>query len=265
MTSAEKPLNLWLHGSSGKMGREIQKAIVDTSGKFRLIGGSTRKFEGETFLQGRAVSAEQLAQALDKDKIEVVLDFSTPEANDLLFEAVKLTEAKSLKVLLGTTGLGDSRLAAWKTLAKQRGLSLLVAPNTSLGILLTAKAALVAAAPLAKLGFDIEITETHHRQKRDAPSGTARFLAETLADGVPGLKITTDRDGARAPGELGVHAVRGGGVFGEHEIRLLGDDEEITISHRAFSRGLFASGALILARWLAGQRPGTFGLLDVTL
>lgn len=265
MANGDRPINLWIHGSSGKMGREIQKSLLETPGKFRLVGGSARKFEGETFLQGRAVTAEQLAHALDKDKIEVVLDFSTTEANEILFEAVQKTEAKSLKVVLGTTGLGEAKLEAWKALIKKRNFGLLIAPNTSLGVLLTARAALLAAAPLAKLGFDIEITETHHRLKRDAPSGTARFLAETIVGGVPDLKITTERDGARQPGELGIHAVRGGGVFGEHEVRILGDNEEITISHRAFSRGLFAGGALVLARWLAEQGPGCYGLLDVRI
>lgn len=265
MSASSKAKSLWLHGSSGRMGLEIQKAIAEGSSGFRLIGGSARSFEGGTLHQGRPVTAPQLAHVLSIDKIDLVLDFSTAEGNELLREAVSQASIKGLRVLIGTTGLSEASIKAWKTVAREQSLSLLMAPNTSLGILLMAKAALVAAAPLAKLGFDIEVIETHHRQKRDAPSGTAKFLANTLADAIPGKKVTTGRDDARMPEEIGVHAVRGGGVFGEHEIRIIGDHEEIAITHRAFSRTLFASGALVLAKWLSTKEAGVYGLLDVDL
>jgi 4-hydroxy-tetrahydrodipicolinate reductase len=166
-------------------------------------------------------------------------------------------------VVIGTTGLPAAQLAAWRDTAAAQELRLLIAPNTSVGILVALKAAILAATPLVGIGFDVEITETHHRAKVDAPSGTARFLADSLAQAIPELNVVTDRRGARQRGELGVHSVRGGGVFGEHEIRLLGDAEEIRISHRAFSRSLFASGALVLAGWILKQEPGVYGLLDV--
>lgn len=258
-------LGIWIHGSSGRMGQEIQKAILASRGKFRLSGGSDKMFEGETFYQGRAVTPELLGHALAKDKVDVVVDFSTEEGNAMLLAALKKGEAKGVRVLIGTTGLRETRLAEWRQLAQEQQIPVMAAANTSLGVLIAAKAALVAAAPLVRLGFDVEIVETHHKHKKDAPSGTAKFLAQTLVDGVGDLMLTTDRVGARVPGELGVHAVRGGGVFGEHEIRILGEHEEVTIKHRAFSRALFASGALVLAGWLAEQTPGFYGLLDVQI
>jgi 4-hydroxy-tetrahydrodipicolinate reductase len=263
--AAKQSASLWLNGSSGRMGLEIQKALLAGPSPFRLVGGSALTFEGETLHQGRNVTPELLAQALVKGKVDVIVDFSTPEGNDVLYAALAKAEAKGLRVLIGTTGLGDKRLEAWKKLAKSRGLALLIAPNTSLGVLITVKAALTAAAPLVARGFDVEIVETHHKNKKDAPSGTAKFMADTLAASLPGKKVVTERDGARQPHEIGVHAVRGGGVFGEHEIRLIGEHEEVTVAHRAFSRALFASGALVLAGWLATQKPGVYGLLDVSV
>ena len=254
---------IWIHGSSGRMGKEIQRLIVEQHPDLRLAGGSSRHFEGEHFHQGRPVTSELLAQSLAQGEIDVVLDFSGVEGNETLIAALATGKASGKAVLVGTTGLSDQQLARWRELADHQKLKLLIAPNTSLGILLTVKAALLAAVPLAGAGFDIEITETHHRAKKDAPSGTARFIADTLAAGVPGLHVTTERQGPRQPGEIGVHAVRGGGVIGEHEVRLIGDNEEITISHRAFSRSLFAAGALVLATWLVRQKPGCYGLLDV--
>ena len=255
---------LWLHGSSGRMGKEIQKALVEgKTPALRLVGGSDRTFEGEHFYQGRPVSDELLGHALAKDDVAVVIDFSTDEGNQLLLKAVQSSGVRGLAVLIGTTGLGKERLDAWRATARAQELKLMIAPNTSVGVLMTLMAALRVAAPLVKIGYDVELTETHHRAKKDAPSGTAMFLANSLAEKVPELHVKTDRTGAREPGELGVHAVRGGGVFGEHEIRFLGDSDEVRISHRAFSRALFASGALVLAQWVLGKEPGVYGLLDV--
>jgi 4-hydroxy-tetrahydrodipicolinate reductase len=254
-----------LHGSSGKMGVEIQKALAaapTAAGAFRLAGGSDRTFTGEQLYQGRPVTKELLAHALTKDGVAAVADFSTEEGNQLLLEAFRAGPVKGKAVLIGTTGLAAARLDAWRQLARDNDLRLLIAPNTSVGVLVAVKAALLAAAPLTRLGFDIEITETHHREKRDAPSGTARFIAETLAAGT-GTRVAADRCGKREQGELGVHAVRGGGVCGEHEVRFLGDAEEIRITHRAFTRALFAGGALTLVRWLLEQPVGAYGLLDV--
>lgn len=257
---------LWLHGSSGRMGREIQKALLDQKASpLRLLGGSAETFEGELFLQGKPVDSDTLATMLARPETDLILDFTTEAGNALLLEAFEAADLERKAVLIGTTGLPESQLARWKKVAAAKKLALLIAPNTSVGVLMTVKAALTAAGVLSGLGFDIEIVETHHRHKRDAPSGTARFMASTLCDAIKGLETVTDRVGARKPGEIGIHAVRGGAVFGEHEIRIIGESEEVTISHRAFSRALFASGALVLGAWIVRQKPGIYGLMDVSV
>lgn len=243
---------LWLHGSSGRMGQEIQKAVSTGEHGFAFVGGSA---EGH--------SAAALAKELSRSDVDVIVDFSAPEGNALLLKAVTSSGVKDKKILIGTTGLSAAALQAWEKTVKAQKLTLLIAPNTSIGVLVGLKVALLAALPLTGLGFDVEIVETHHRAKKDAPSGTARFFADNIQKAVKGSKIVEDRSGARKAGEIGVHAVRGGGVFGEHEIRLIGDGEELKISHRAFSRQLFATGALVLARWLTKQKPGRHVLADI--
>ena len=118
---------------------------------------------------------------------------------------------------------------------------------------------------MGKLGFDIEICEAHHRGKRDAPSGTAKHLADAIAETLTRARPIFHRDGGRLPGEIGIHSVRGGGVFGEHEVRLLGDNEELAVTHRALNRAIFARGALTLSRWLLAQRAGFYTLDDVEI
>lgn len=229
---------VWLQGADGRMGTEIQKAIASGTQGFAL--------------------------ADDLNRADVVIDFSTPDGNAALLKDMTKAKLSGKAVLIGTTGLKPAQISAWEKAAKSHKHRLLVAPNTSLGVLVGLRAALTAALPLAGLGFDVEIVETHHRMKQDAPSGTARFFADNIHKALKGSKVVTDRKGARKAGEIGVHAVRGGGVFGEHEIRIIGDGEELKISHRAFSRQLFATGALVLARWLQKQKPGVHRLTDVS-
>jgi 4-hydroxy-tetrahydrodipicolinate reductase len=126
----------------------------------------------------------------------------------------------------------------------------------------------LAAQAIAMLGpdFDIEVVETHHRMKVDAPSGTAIRLAEIARDARGGARLVHGREGkpgARATSEIGVHAVRGGDVVGDHTVFLLGAGERIELTHRASSRELFASGALRVARWIVGKPPGRYGMVDV--
>jgi 4-hydroxy-tetrahydrodipicolinate reductase len=248
------------------MGLEIQKCLTKENTPFRLVGGNSRKFEGADFNQGKNVSKELLAQALIKSEVDLILDFSTAAGNELLLDALVEGEKEGLRdtcVLVGTTGIKEATALRWRQVATRQNLTLLVAPNTSIGILLTVKAAVLAAGITTQMGFDIEIVEAHHRLKVDAPSGTANFIAKTLTENIDGLRINFQRPGVRQPGEIGVHAVRGGSIFGEHEVRIIGDNEEITISHRAFSRALFAEGALVLSRWLVQRAHGIYGLMDI--
>ncbi|MCX6127578.1 MAG: 4-hydroxy-tetrahydrodipicolinate reductase, partial [Proteobacteria bacterium] len=196
--------------------------------------------------------------------IDLLIDFSAPNANSKLYDAIELSKLQDKAVLIGTTGLSENQKKAWEQLAKARHLRLLQAPNTSLGVLLTLKISEQVARILDPLHFDIEVLETHHRAKIDAPSGTANFLAEGLAASID-KKTIYGRKGLRQTHEIGVASLRGGTVFGEHEVRFLGDHEEITISHRALSRKLFAQGALILAAWILAKEPGSWTLHDISI
>jgi len=245
------------------MGNEIQEAILQEKDEFALAGGAGLKFEGAMFQQGQAVTVEKLAQALDR--VDLVLDFSTTQGNKTLFEACQKTRHDNISILLGTTGLSQESIDNWKKLVGGSERRLLFAPNTSIGILLLAHASLRFAGILKGQQFDVEIIETHHRDKMDSPSGTARFVGDELAKVHQEFFTQSHRIGSRKPHEIGIHAVRGGSVFGEHEVRFLGDFEEISIRHRALSRTLFAKGAIVLSKWLMKQQSGYFGLMDVNL
>lgn len=260
----QKSVAVWMHGSSGKMGKEILCAI-QSQDVFKVVGGNGRTFEGDPFLQGKKVTATLLAGALEKDHVEFIFDFTNREGSCQLIDAITEAGIRNLFVIIGSTGLDDSSIKKWRDLADSNKLAVLIAPNTSIGVLVSSKLAAKAAAALFPKGFDIEIVETHHRAKLDAPSGTAKHYARQILAKLDSLKQVFPRTGAREKNEIGMHAVRGGGVFGEHEVRIISDNEEVKISHRAFSRALFSKGALDLGCWLLTKKPGFYQLEDIKL
>lgn len=234
---------IWLHGASGRMGLEIQSALSKRRDEFMLMGGSGRTFLGDTLLTGKPVDPEKLAHAISH-AVDVVIDFSVPAGNSVLCKAMaKIPPARRPQVLVGTTGLTDAETREWGRVAKElRAGCIFLAPNTSRGVLATIEGALRIQEVLQAFGTDktdVAIVETHHKMKKDAPSGTAKMFASRL-------------DAARAKGQsaISVVSVRGGGIFGEHEIRFMGSHDEIILTHRAGSRSLFAEGALDLAQWM---------------
>jgi len=250
MTKKTKPAakkstttRIWLHGASGRMGLEIQSAVARRRDEFMLMGGSGRTFQGDTLLTGRPVDPEKLAHAISHG-VDVVIDFSIAAGNAVLCKAMaKIPPAKRPQVLVGTTGLGDLARKEWVKIAGTLPLGcVFMAPNTSRGVLATIEGALRIQEVLGAFGsedVDVAIVETHHKMKKDAPSGTAKMFADRLA---------TSR--AKKMASIPIVSIRGGGVFGEHEIRFMGSHDEIILTHRASSRGLFADGALDLAAWL---------------
>ena len=250
---------IWIHGINGKMGRMLEEA-VEASSQFELLGGSSRELV-ESFSQGEKVKNKiPLKEGLKEASL--VIDFSTINGNKALYEIAAQNPPSCY--LIATTGLDPQMKQAWQQLA-EKGSKVLFAANTSLGVLLSHLVSKQVAKALRGLDFDIEIHETHHRHKVDAPSGTALFLANGIGE-QENLKVTTDRKGRRQDGEIGVAALRGGSVFGEHTIHFLGEREEITISHRALSRKLFASGGLILGKWLLKKKEvGFFELKDIAI
>jgi len=252
---------VWINGLSGKMGLELQ-TLIASSERWDLVGGTSI---GELVDRESGIAEtdwQRLPECLNRT--DVLIDFSAPAGNSNLLKFFKESSVKDKAVLIGTTGLDASQRQAWQGLAQERKLRLLLAPNTSLGVLLTLKVSQQLAGVLDKFNFDIEVVETHHRAKIDAPSGTAKFLAEGVAHAVDKQTIY-GRTGKRQPQEVGIASLRGGSVFGEHEIRFLGDNEELVVSHRALSRTLFAQGALMLAGWIISRSPGAYGLEDVSI
>lgn len=246
------PVTTWIHGFSGRMGQALREELARPEQAFFVcLGGSDQHS-----------STAELTAGLKK--AQLILDFSSQQGSAVLRRALDSLKSPGKKILIGSTGQSEEQLLSWKTLALCQGHSCLVAANTSLGILLTLKAALAVMSPGVLAAFDIEVEETHHKNKIDAPSGTALFLAGKLAEPA-GLQVVTNREGKRQQGEIGVHASRGGGIYGEHKIRFLGEQEELCITHRAYSRELLAKGALSQSRWLCMQPAGYYSLTDVQL
>jgi 4-hydroxy-tetrahydrodipicolinate reductase len=195
-----------------------------------------------------------------------VLDFSAPGLLTRLLDT-QLGELAGRAVVVGTTGLDAALLRRLEAVAGKSAV--LVAAHFSLGVNLLLALAEEAAQLLPPDRFDVEIVETHHRHKVDAPSGTALALGEAVARGRGAQLDEVRRDGrsgqtgARPTGEIGFHALRGGMVPGEHRVFFLGGRERIELAHSASDRGLFAEGALLAARWMSGREAGWYTMRDV--
>lgn len=232
-------------GSAGRMGQALGAAVVAAG--HELSGGIDR--EGD-------VAA--LAQASD-----VLVDFSAPGALEFTLDAAI---AADKPIVVGTTGLEERH--HWLIDAAAVSIPVLQTGNTSLGVTLLAHLVREAAERLGE-DWDIEIVETHHRMKVDAPSGTALLLGEAAARGRHvGLKDVAVRGrdgitGAREAGTIGFAALRGGSVAGDHTIHFLTDNERLSLSHMAENRGIFARGAVRAAQWLLGRAPGRYTMPDV--
>jgi len=248
-------------GAAGRMGCEVVRAALEDD-SFELIGGVVEPEApelgadlGELCGWGRS---GVIATEDPPEKAEALIEFTTPEAT-----AEHLAYGKP--AVIGTTGLSEKQLAEVERAA--RSVPIVIAPNMSVGVNLVRE---VVRELSGKLGrdYDVEIVEAHHRNKVDAPSGTALLLARAIAEGREkdlDEVAVYGREG-RAPrqqGEIGIHALRGGAVVGEHRVVFYGLGEEIEISHRALSRRTFATGALRAARFVAGAEPGLYSMRDV--
>jgi 4-hydroxy-tetrahydrodipicolinate reductase len=259
MTELSPALRVGVHGAAGHMGRLVVCAVLDASDL--ALGVATERAEhpriGEDagLIAGRGVCGCPLS-VLDPrvaERVDVIIDFSLPEGTCALLEALP-----GVPLVTGTTGL-DARVQA--ALARHaRGAPVIAAPNFSRGVAFLARIAKEAAAALPD--WDVEIVETHHRRKRDAPSGTALKLARAVAAGRgqpfedQALFGRFGETGERPPGQIGIHALRGGDVVGEHTIRLFGAGEVLELGHTATSRVAFATGALEAARRVVTLEPG---------
>ncbi|MBQ1680801.1 MAG: 4-hydroxy-tetrahydrodipicolinate reductase [Agathobacter sp.] len=193
---------------------------------------------------------------------DVVIDFSNAKAVDALLD---YCAQKSLPVVLCSTGLSEEQLAHVEETSEK--CAVLKSANMSVGINTLMKVLQMVAPVLAGAGFDIEIVEKHHNQKLDAPSGTALALADSIKDSLnEEYHDVYDRSQVRRkrdPHEIGISAVRGGTIVGDHDVIFAGQDEVITLSHTAYSRAIFGKGAVEAAKFLAGKGPGRYDMSDV--
>ena len=232
MRTEQLPIRLSLVAPNGRMGKAIAAAVA----------------EGREF-------------TLDPDHGDVIIDFSAPAA---LAGSLDRAIRAAVPILIGTTGLDD--LASRRIEEASRSVPVLRAANTSVGVALLSELVERSARVLGA-DWDVEVLEVHHRNKADAPSGTALVLGEAAADGRgEPMQAESGRHGIglkRAPGAIGFSAVRGGSVAGDHDVMFLGPEERLVLSHRAESRMIFARGALAAARFLIGKPPGLYSMRDV--
>jgi 4-hydroxy-tetrahydrodipicolinate reductase len=197
-----------------------------------------------------------------KEEADVIIDFSTAAAMEGLFA---YSASRNIPVVVCTTGLSEEQTALMKQTAQK--VAVLKSANMSLGINLLQTLLAEAAPKLAAAGFDIEIVEKHHNQKLDAPSGTAIALADSINDAMGGaydyVYDRSTRREKRREKEIGISAVRGGTIVGDHDVIFAGEDEVITFSHRAYSRAVFGKGAVEAAKYLAGKPAKLYTMHDV--
>jgi len=248
-------------GPSGRMGR----AVIDAAAGRNDVAIAAAVDRQDANLGGEVakgvVATSDLAAGFAAS--DVYIDFTTPASTRV---AAQLAHKHRRAAVIGTTGLASDDEAAVAALAEVAPI--VVAANFSLGVNLVLGLVRTAARTLGT-DWDAEVVETHHRAKRDAPSGTALMIARAIAAGHGSdyeqvKRHTRDGDvGARPRGEIGVSTVRGGDVVGEHTAFFFGPAERIEISHRASSRAIFAAGALRAAAWVVGKPPGRYDMLAV--
>ena len=246
-----------MHGCNGKMGQVIS-GLIKEDDVIEIVAGID-KFTGiENPYPVFASLAECDVQA------DVVIDFSNAAAVD---ELLDVCVEKTLPVVLCTTGLSEEQLQEVEEASKK--VAVLRSANMSLGINLLMQLLKEATKVLSPAGYDIEIVEKHHNQKLDAPSGTAIALADSINEAADGqYEYVYDRSQVRKKRdkkELGISAVRGGTIVGEHEVLFAGIDEVIEFKHTAYSRTVFGKGAVEAAKFLAGKEAGKYDMSDVIL
>lgn len=244
-----------MHGCNGKMGQVIS-GLVAADEEACIVAGIDARDDGH--------NSYPVFSSLDNCDVEAdaVIDFSIAPAVDALLD---YCGQKRIPCVLCTTGLTKEQLDKVKETSEQ--VAILKSANMSLGINLLLKLLKEAAGVLAPAGFDMEIIEKHHNLKLDAPSGTALALADSINEEFDGAyEYVYDRSKARQKRdakEIGISAVRGGTIVGDHDVIFAGADEVITFSHMAYSKAIFGKGAVQAAKFLAGKPAGMYDMQDV--
>lgn len=248
-------IKVLMHGCNGKMGQVVSRMVDETEG-MELAAGVDRFLGREN-----PYPVFESVEACDVP-VDVVIDFSNAAAVDGLLD---YCVNRQLPVVLCTTGLSEAQLEKVEKAAEQTAV--LKSANMSMGINLLMKLLKDAAKVLAPAGYDIELVERHHNQKVDAPSGTALALADSVNEALDHeYTYVYDRSQyrkKREEKEIGISAVRGGTIVGEHEVIFAGMDEVIEFKHTAYSRNVFGKGAVEAAKFLAGKTAGMYDMSDV--
>ena len=247
---------LW--GASGRMGRALQH-VVDEDALCILSGAVAHEVVSTVVGPRHNVASTSLGLA-GGVAFDALIDFTRPDA---FLNALAAAVSAKAAFVSGTTGLDDEGFRALDAAARE--IPVLWEPNMSVGVLVLARLVEQAVKAMGE-GFDVEIVETHHRRKVDAPSGTALRLGEAASRARPELVSVNGRSGnagERKTDELGYHAVRGGDVVGDHTVHLLGLGERLELTHRATDRSVFARGALRAAKALLGKPAGRYRLADI--
>ena len=244
-----------MHGCNGKMGQAITRMVKEDSNA-KMVAGIDA-YQG---IENEYPTYKTIEECTGKG--EVIIDFSNADAIDgLLAYCVE----KNTPVVLCTTGLSEEQLRKVEEASKQ--VAILKSANMSLGVNMLLKLLKEATGVLSPAGFDIEIVERHHNQKVDAPSGTALAMADSINEALDkeytyNFDRSKDRK-KREKKEIGVVAVRGGTIVGEHEAIFAGEDEVVEFKHTAYSKAVFAKGAIEAAKFLAGKPAGMYDMSDV--
>lgn len=244
-----------MHGCNGHMGQVIS-GIVEKDPDAEIVAGIDIADQGK--------NSYPVFTDIDTCQVEAdaIIDFSSAKATDKLLE---YSAARQIPVVLCSTGLSEEQLAKVEEASKK--VAVLKSANMSLGINTLLKLVQDAAKVLAAAGFDMEIVEKHHRLKLDAPSGTALALADSLNEAMDNqyhyVYDRSQRREQRDDKEIGISAVRGGTIVGEHEVIFAGQDEVIEFKHTAYSKAIFGKGAVEAAKFLAGKPAGRYDMSDV--
>lgn len=248
-------IRIIMHGCNGKMGQTIS-SLIAADAEAELVAGIDARDDGHNPYPVFTNIAECDVEA------DCLIDFSAAPAVDAM---LAYCVDKKLPCVLCTTGLSEEQLGRVKEASGQ--VAILKSANMSLGINLLLKMLKEAAGVLAPAGFDIEIVEKHHNLKLDAPSGTALALADSINGELNGdYEYVYDRSARREQRpkkEIGISAVRGGTIVGDHDVIFAGADEVITFSHTAYSKAVFGKGAVQAAKFLAGKPAGMYDMSDV--
>lgn len=244
-----------MHGCNGRMGQMIT-GIVAADSDIEIVAGVD--------VSDHITNTYPVFKSIEDCNVEadVIIDFANAAAIEGL---LNYSVSKNVPVVLCTTGLSEAQLANMKEASNK--VAILKSANMSLGINTLLKLLKEATAVFANAGFDIEIVEKHHNQKLDAPSGTALALADSINEELNNeyeyVYDRSTRREKRPQKEIGISAVRGGSIVGDHDVIFAGMDEVITFSHTAYSRAVFAKGAVSAAKFLAGKAAGMYDMSDV--